>query len=99
MGIRIKALHENYIPPMTHELAKGWRQPDRSEIKITDTWAIMTKEAFNKLDTNNKPTLNAVYEGKMWKVLRSGNWWLSWWTYSLDLNKCSNKSRRILIKN
>lgn len=58
---------ETVIPPMTHELGRNWKQPDRGEILVDDTHAVMTKATFDKLANYSFSAPSGVYEGKMWR--------------------------------
>ena len=52
---------------MTHELSRGWDQPDRQAILIDETYAVMRRRDFNALADYSHSRPSAVYEGKMWK--------------------------------
>lgn len=83
---------------MTHPYAKAWDQPALSEIKIDSNFAYMTKESFNKLADYSRSCPSAVYEGKMWKASdNKSEWYLHWWGYSEDPDKCSGNVRQIVI--
>lgn len=90
-------IEPNTIPPMTDPLGKHWEQPDRSEITLDDTHAIMNEAILKKLKdyTRSKPT--GCYPGKMWRGKYGDSWWLFWFGYHKDPNYCSNHRREILI--
>ena len=81
------------IPPMTHELSRHWRQPNRDEILIDDTHAVMSAATWEKLARYDTSTPSGVYEGKMWR--RRGM--LCWFGFSDVPNSCSNNARVALI--
>lgn len=84
-------------------------QPDRSEILIDDTHALMTMRTFEDLAeySGTKPT--GVYEGKMWRrhdgvfdyrFLASGGkpeWLLCWYGRCDKPDYVSNNSRKIIL--
>jgi hypothetical protein len=55
------------IPKMTHPLSKHWEQPDRREIEIDATHAMMSQKAFEALHEYSCSQPSGVYEGKMWR--------------------------------
>lgn len=98
------------IPPMTSELGKFWKQPNRREIEIDDKYALLSQAAFNELADYTSSQPSGVYPGKMWRQRfitlwpiepRRGKgvgvWYLCWFGLSHDPDKCSNHYRRILI--
>lgn len=58
------------IPPIVHPSGRYWDQPDRSEIMIDATHAIMSKATFDKLLNYTLSSPSGIYEGKMWKSQR-----------------------------
>lgn len=57
------------IPPMTHELSRGWLpQPNASSILIDQKHAIMNQSDFEMLRDYTASCPSGVYEGKMWKT-------------------------------
>jgi hypothetical protein len=93
------SLYSHPIPPMTHPLSVHWNQPDRSEIEIDDTHALMSQITFNALPdyTASQPT--GVYEGKMWRAYyKLDGWLLHWWVTSPENScACRRMYRKILI--
>jgi hypothetical protein len=97
------------IPPITDPMGRNWQQPDRREILIDDTHAVMTTATFNALAEYSCTNPSGAYEGKMWKrhdgafdraYLASGGkpeWKLVWYGRHLDPAKVSINHRLILI--
>lgn len=83
----------NEIPPMTDRLGRFWEAPDRSEIVIDDTHALMTLETYNKLLNYERSFPSGVYEGKMWRR----DDLLVWYGPSPKPDTCSVHQREILI--
>lgn len=92
------------IPPMTHELSKGWgQQPNPKNVLIDEKYALMSRADFDLLRdyTASQPT--GVYEGKMWKIQARRTkddpyiWFLRWFDVCSDPNKCAVKTREIII--
>lgn len=89
---------QNIIPPMTHPLSSGWKHnPKIEEIFIDDEHARMTEENFKMLLDYSRSFPSGVYEGKMWKNLHEGTWYLNWWGFSDDPGKCQNYKRKIIM--
>ncbi len=55
------------IPRMTHPLSSAWDQPDRSEISVDATHALMSRATFEALKEYSASQPSGVYEGKMWR--------------------------------
>lgn len=97
------------IPPITDPLGRNWQQPDRSEILIDDTHALMSRQTFQTLKEYSATFPTGVYEGKMWKrhdgaldhgfLARGGKpvWLLVWFGLSDNPDTVSNNFREILI--
>lgn len=86
------------IPPMTHELGRYWEQPDRSEIEVDGTHALMSPAAFYALSDYSRSNPSGVYEGKMWRRLADGVWFLCWFENEpLSTDWLLVKTRRILV--
>jgi hypothetical protein len=97
-------LEAHPIPPMDHPLGKHWDQPDRFEITIDATHALMSRDAFAQLSDYTYSQPSAVYPGKMWKAgnknndQERGRWWLHWWSaHPTDEQLCRHHVREILI--
>jgi hypothetical protein len=84
------------IPLMTHRLSYYWKQPDRTEIILTETEAYMPREAFECLAEYSCSTPTAVYEGKMWKRQDGEDWFLGWFGPEKE-NKCVIYFKKICI--
>jgi hypothetical protein len=97
------------IPRITDPLGRSWEQPDRSEILLDDTHAVMTRRSFNKLHEYSGSFPTGVYPGKMWKrhdggfdvAFRSGGgkpiWKLVWYGRHANPLLVSNNFRDVLI--
>lgn len=96
------------IPRITDPLGKHWDQPDRSEILLDDTHALMTAATFVHLAEYSATRPTGVYPGKMWRrhdgafdfqFLAAGGkpeWLLCWYGES-GPGYCSNHSRKIIL--
>lgn len=96
--IASKKVPSHPIPPMTDPMGKHWPQPDRFEIEIDETHALMSQSVFDALAnyTNSQPS--GVYPGKMWKAFyKLDGWCLLWWVESPMPNHCQREGRKILI--
>ena len=97
------------IPLITDPMGRGWSQPDRREIVIDDTSALMTRRVFNQLHEYSASFPSGVYPGKMWKRHDGGfdrqfrarggkpTWKLVWFGNHPDPKLVSNNFRAILI--
>lgn len=97
------------IPPITDPLGKSWNQPERSEILIDETHALMTRRTFDQLAEYSGSFPTGVYEGKMWKrhdgsfdreYLRHGGkpvWMLVWYGRCSKPDHVSNNFRTIVL--
>jgi len=86
------------IPPMTHPLSQYWEQPNRFDIEVDETHALMGQTTFNLLHdySNSQPT--GAYEGKMWRAFyRLDGWCLLWFGPSDKPDMVSVNARKILI--
>ena len=88
----------NEIPEMTDPLSRYWKQPDRSEILVDDTHAIMTKKTFEKLANYSMSNPTGIYEGKMWRSEYKDGWCLRWVGFSDIPEKCFIMSRKIILE-
>jgi hypothetical protein len=94
----------NVIPPPERKMD----QPDRRDIIVDDTHALMSKSAFDKLPEYSATMPTGVYVGKMWKrhdgvydsaFRASGgvpDWKLVWYGPVVD-KKCAVLFRSIII--
>ncbi len=87
------------IPPMTDEMGKYWKQPDRHDIIVDATHALMSQIAFDQLHDYSHSQPSGVYPGKMWKLNneRGPQWWLAWFGESDKPGYVSNHRRKILV--
>lgn len=85
------------IPIMTDPMGRNWRQPDKDNILIDDTHAIMNKPDFDRLAEYSYLQPSGVYVGKMWKMQRGDTWYLCWYGVDPEPGYCSNNYRKILI--
>ena len=95
------------IPRMTHPLSVHWDQPNRREITVDATHAMMSRATLDKLHDYSCSIPSGVYEGKMWKraseYMRNPPdfepefWLLCWYGPSKDPDQCSVNTRRIII--
>jgi hypothetical protein len=91
-------IKSNTIPPMTHPYGRVWEQPALSEIDIDDKYAVMNRESFLKIKNYSRSQPSGVYEGKMWRSSDDEKtWYLHWWGFSDDPDKCSGNVREIKI--
>lgn len=78
----------------------SWTQPDRQDILVGDTTAIMTQRDYELLYDYSRSRPSGAYPGKMWKSIDSatGKSYLHW--YGLvpgNPNLVSNNCREIVI--
>lgn len=98
------------IPEMTHPFGQHWDQPDRSEILLDDTHALMTVKTFKGLHEYSASQPSGVYEGKMWRrhdgafdyefIARGGKpvWQLCWFdSVPNNPDVCCTMRRRIIL--
>ncbi len=86
------------IPEMTDRLGRYWDQPDRSEILVDGTHAVMTQATLVKLHDYSRSQPSGCYGGKMWKARDPGGpWYLNWFGPSRKPNHCSVNIREILV--
>lgn len=77
--IRDDLMTEHPIPPVTDPRGARWPQPDRSEIEIDRTHALMSSETFSKLNGADYSGVSGTFGGKMWKSWYKGNQWFLYW--------------------
>lgn len=99
------------IPPITDPMGQYWEQPNRFDIEIDDTHALMSQATCDALKNYAHSQPTGVYPGKMWKWhCKGGTSWCScqpgqpaclhWFgpEFEMDGKKyVSNHSRIILI--
>lgn len=71
----------NVIPEIGYKPGNGWEQPETANIKVTDNFATLLQEDFDKLKEYSTSTPTGAYSGKMWKANERGtdNWLLCWY--------------------
>lgn len=97
------------IPRITDPLGRHWDQPNRSDIILDETHALMSRKTFALLAEYSASNPTGVYEGKMWKrhdgafdhrfLARGGRpvWLLCWYGRSELPEHVSNNSRIIIL--
>lgn len=90
--IRLKEINKNYIPISQIPKERYWRQPDRSEIIVDDTHALMSLSAFNELQDYPEKYHAYRYVGKMCRDKDL----FYWYGHHRDENMVSLHFRRIL---
>jgi hypothetical protein len=87
------------IPDMTDDLGRYWQQPNRTEVTIDETHAVMGQDAYDKLMEYSRSKPTGVYPGRMWKAIaQDGTAYLCW--YGIvpgNPDVCSTNHRQILI--
>lgn len=90
---------------MTEPIGSYWDQPDRKDITIDDTHALMNNATFKKLANYSSSRPSGAYEGKMWKRGQRENendskeitWYLCWFGFSAKPGHVSTNLRKIII--
>lgn len=91
-------MKNNTVPDITNPLGRHWEQPSRANILIDGDYAVMTERTLLSLYEYSTSCPSGVYEGKMWRALGVENtWFLRWYGYSEDENRCSINTREVLI--
>jgi hypothetical protein len=99
------------IPPITDPMGQYWEQPNRFDIEVDATHALMSQVTFDALKNYAHSQPTGVYPGKMWKWhCNGGNTWcpcgpgrpamLMWFGPEFEEKGhkfCSNHSRIIVI--
>lgn len=95
------------IPLMTHPMSRYWDQPNRNEITIDATHALMSRKTFDLLHEYSRSIPTGAYEGKMWKAelykdvgsgIQTLKWFLRWYGfYPADPTQVSINQREIII--
>jgi hypothetical protein len=84
------------VPPITHPLGNYWKQPNPSDILISDTHARVKPEDIKKLSEYSESIPSGVYNGKMWKMIYNGKTYLRWYADGKTENQCSIPQREII---
>ena len=85
------------IPDIVHPLGKYWEQPNKDNILIDDTHALMNEHSLDELYEYSMSIPTGVYVGKMWKSKVSDKWILRWFGNEIDKGLLPILSREILI--
>lgn len=96
------------IPPITDPLGKYWNQPDRHQILVDDTHAVMTRSTLKQLPNYSLTNPTGCYLGKMWRkehivwnenetYTGTDRWILCWFGIHEDPKLCTNNYREILL--
>jgi hypothetical protein len=85
------------IPRVTDPRGQWWEQPDRSEIEVDETHALMSRETFSKLSEDDH-SISATFAGKMWKSwYKADRWWLYWFGETSPGKNIFVERREILV--
>jgi hypothetical protein len=90
-------IDENYIPKITHELGRHWKQPDREKIVVDSKSALMDKATYEQLAEYSCSVPTGVYEGKMWRKEHAGKKYLRWYGKHADPGMCSINTREVIF--
>lgn len=98
---------DHVVPAITDPMGKHWTQPERAEIGIDDTFAVMGQAAFDRLGEYSCSMPTGTYEGKMWKASNCYDrtrdrskplrWRLCWFGRHDDPTKLSIHRREIIV--
>lgn len=64
---------------MVCSLGKHWQQPNRDNVLIDNTHALMSNYSLGELHEYSMSIPTGVYEGKMWKAKIKAKWYLRWY--------------------
>lgn len=85
------------IPPVIDPHTHYWKQPDRKNILVNDTYAVMSQTTFDTLEEYNKTDPAYVYEGRMWKRLHNNIYYLCWYgEFNISFGKVCMREITIL---
>lgn len=87
----------NTIPPISNPREKNWIQPDTKDILVDNIYCVMSKLDFVKLHDYIWSIPTVKYEGKMWKALTGGIWYLYWYSAHPDPKRIFINRRIILL--
>jgi hypothetical protein len=97
------------IPPIVDPLGGGWGQPERENILVDDTHAVMSEADFERLAEYSCSIPSGVYPGKMWRrhngafdhrFLSDGGfpvWLLCWYAEDDEPDMCAIHNRIVLL--
>lgn len=94
------------IPAMTDPMGQNWSQPNRFDIEVDGTHALMSDAAFRRLPEYSGTIPTGVYPGKMWRrhdgvydprcPVEKRRWLLCW--YGEDNGgRCAIEFREVLL--
>lgn len=87
----------HHPPIMVDPMGNHWTQPARHDVLIDDTHAVMSRHSLSMLLDYSHSVPSGVYDGKMWKTLYDGAWYLRWFSPSNDPTRCTINARLILV--
>ena len=87
----------HHPPIMVDPMGQHWTQPARHEVLIDDNHAVMSKRSLSTLMNYSASVTSGVYDGKMWKTLHNGAWYLRWFSPSENTGHCKINARLILV--
>jgi len=92
-------MNDHHPPELDSPYGPGaWKQPDRTQVLIDETHALMTKAVFESLAEYNTTMPSGVYSGKMWRQSNGAHEWLfCWYGPTTDREKCSVNSRKVIF--
>jgi len=86
------------IPAMNHPLGEYWSQPNREDVLIDETHALLSVANFEKLSEYSCSFPSGVYPGKMWKSRTNNGWRLVWFSLSEIEGSCNFNEREIIVE-
>jgi len=87
----------HHPPIMVDPMGRHWDQPPRSEVLIDEHCAVMTRKSFSQLHDYSHSMPSGVYDGKMWKALFRGKWYLKFYAPSDKPGHCRTEALPILL--
>ena len=88
----------NEIPAMTDPLGRYWKQPaDIRDAPMDDTHVLLNAEQFTGLSDYSATIPSGKYEGKCWKTLYHGEWYLRFYRACDDPTMLEYPHRKILL--
>ena len=84
-------------PVMVDPMGAHWTQPSRQDVLIDEKHAVMSRNSLSMLLDYSHSVPSGVYDGKMWKTLHNGAWYLRWFSPSKDPTRCAINARLILV--
>jgi hypothetical protein len=99
-------MNDHHPPALDSPYGPGtWRQPDRTQVLIDPTHALMTKAVFESLAEYSTTMPSGVYPGKMWRRHDGAHdprctkpeWLFCWYGPTPDPDQCSVNSRKVIF--